>query len=101
MLERGLAYVDEARQPTWRLLLGRGRLAAADFVGAAAEFMLVEAARPGPAIAAEAVYYSAVAHERMDRADVAIELYRELLEREGAPAEWKQKAGLSIKRLDK
>lgn len=99
ILERGLAHVEEARRPAWRLLLGRGRLAAGDPVGAAAEFMLVEAARPDPALAAEAVYYSAVAHERMDRVDVAIELYQELIGRENTPAEWKHKAGLSIKRL--
>ena len=50
-------------------------------------------------LAAAALYYVGVAHERMERADVAAELYRELLQREDLAPEIRELATRGLERL--
>jgi hypothetical protein len=54
---------------------------------------------PDPARRAWALYYVGLAHERMDRFDVARDLYQELAERADAPNDVRTSAQGGLRRL--
>jgi tetratricopeptide (TPR) repeat protein len=100
LLERAMPYlVDEPSYP-WRLLLGRCQIELGQFARAADELLALSESATDPGLAAEALYYVGVAHERMDRADVAVVLYRELLQRPEIPAEVRRLAERGLERLE-
>jgi len=53
---------------------------------------------PNPRLTAEALYYVGVAHERLDRAEVATRFYRELWQRADVPAEIQRLAQQGLER---
>jgi tetratricopeptide (TPR) repeat protein len=99
VVERALEYVESDQRGRCRLLLGRCRIATGHPAQAADDLMTLALAESDRERAAEALYYVAVAHERMDRADVAATLYRELLQREDLPAELRSKAEAGVRRV--
>ncbi len=82
----------------WRLLLGRAQIQAGDAVAAIAGLIELAHRARDAAVAVEALYYAGLAHERIDRADVAEELYREVLGKEAASAEMRLLAGKGLER---
>lgn len=99
LLERALPYLHKADCGAWRLLLGRCRIELGAFARAADELLALSESTTDERLAAEALYYVAVAHERMDRADVAARLYQELSQRGGVPPEIRQRARRGLERL--
>lgn len=87
LIERSLPFVRRDDAARWRLLLGRCRIELGEPARAADDLLALSDSAADPALAAEALYYVAAAHERMDRADVAANLYRELSQRGDLPAE--------------
>jgi TolA-binding protein len=99
LLQRALPYVEPADQGPWRLLLARTRLVAGQPAAAAADLLQLAETAPDPALAATALYYVGVAHERLARADVARRIYRELLQRDDLPAPVRADATQALQRL--
>ncbi len=97
ILSRALAHVAPAERGPWLLLQQRCRIEAGRCAQAADALLALSERTPDPALAAEALYYVGVAHERMDRADVAADIYRELLERSDLPPRLRKRvqAGLA------
>ncbi|MFQ5805705.1 MAG: tol-pal system YbgF family protein [Phycisphaerae bacterium] len=92
-------WLAENEPHPWRLLLGRCRIALGQFARAADELLALAESAPSRGLSADALYYVGVAHERMERADVAAELYRELLRREDLPADLRRLAERGLQRL--
>jgi tetratricopeptide (TPR) repeat protein len=99
LLERALPFVEPTACYPWRLLLGRCQIEGGRFATAAAGLMDVAAHDPDPARRAWALYYVGLAHERMDRVDVARDLYQELAERADAPDDVRASAQGGLRRL--
>jgi thioredoxin-like negative regulator of GroEL len=99
LLERALPYLADHQSDNWRLLLGRCRIELGQLARAADELLALAESTLDHSLAANALYYVGVAHERMDRADVAAAIYRELLQRGDLPAELRQPAQRSLNRL--
>ena len=98
-LERALPFVEPTACYPWRLLLGRCQIEGGRFATAAAGLMDLAAHDPDPARRAWALYYVGLAHERMDRFDVARDLYQELAERADAPNDVRTSAQGGLRRL--
>jgi tetratricopeptide (TPR) repeat protein len=86
LLERALPYVPAEEAWPWRLVLGRARIADGRYPEAAAELMSLAETDPDVSRRAWALYYVGLAHERMDRPDVAAKAYREVTEQPALPA---------------
>ncbi len=99
LLERAMPYLAEEESHAWRLLLGRCRIELGQIARAADELLALTEFTSNHRLAAEALYYVGVAHERMDRADVATRLYGELLQQADAPAEVRRLAQQGLERL--
>lgn len=99
LLEHALPHVDPAGAGPWRLLLGRARLGAGRPADAAADLLHLAETTRDSALAAAALYYVGIAHEQMGQADVAAQLYRQLLGREDTPADVRRDAADALKRL--
>jgi tetratricopeptide (TPR) repeat protein len=99
LVERSLPYVGVADRVPWRLLLGRCRIELGQPAEAAADLLNLSETVPDRSRAALALYYVALAHERLDRADVARSLYEELLQRADAPETVKTNARAALQRL--
>lgn len=98
LVERSLPYVAESDAPAWRLLRGRCLIEQGQPARAADELLALTRPPHDRSLAAEALYYVGLAHERMGRADAA-EIYRELLRKDGIPAETQRLAVQGLKRL--
>lgn len=85
IITRSMPHIDPAARGRWQLLHQRCRIEAGHYAQAADALLALSERTPNPTLAAEALYYVGVAHERMDRADVAADIYRELLERSDIP----------------
>lgn len=96
LLQRSLDYVEPSRRPPIRLLLGRSRIELGEHAEAASELMRLTD-QPGT-LAAEALYYVGVAHERMARPDVAVKVYGELLARDDLPPLLKARVRMALER---
>jgi len=96
LIGRGLPYVPRSERWPWRLLLGRCRIAAAEYAEAAAGLLEVAETAPDRLVATTALYYAGVAHQRLGRKDVARRLYRELLNRDDTPASVKDRARVAL-----
>jgi len=99
LLARARPFVPAAEDERWELLTGRARLEAGDPARAAADLLqLSERTRDG-AVAAEAIYCVGLAHEKMNRADVATRLYQELLTRPDLSAELRARVQVRLEQL--
>lgn len=98
-LERGRPFVAAELADAWDLQLGQARLERGRYAEAAEALMALSEATTDRALAATALYYAGVAHQRMGRADVARRLYRELLTRKETPADIAQRAREVLQRL--
>lgn len=98
--ERALAYAATENRPAWVLLLGRARIAAGDAARAAADLIALADGSADAALACEALYYAALAHERLDRPDVAETLYRELRNRADLPDSLRARVIEGLNRVD-
>ena len=98
LLERSLPYAAESDAPVWRLLLGRCLIELGQHARAADELLALAETADRP-LAAEALYYVGVAHERMGRVEVAAETYRELLQQDDLPENIRRLAVQGLKRL--
>jgi len=98
-LERGRPFVSADLADAWDLQLGQARLERGRYAAAADGLMALSEATADRALAATALYYVGVAHQRMGRVDVARRLYRELLTREETPTEIAQRAREVLQRL--
>jgi tetratricopeptide (TPR) repeat protein len=101
MVRRILPHVDQNRRDPWRLLLGRAQVESGAAVAAIVDLMHLAQNAADPGLAVEALYYAGLAHERIDRPDVAEELYREVLGKDAAGAEARLLAGKGLERLKK
>ncbi len=99
LVSRALPYVGPADQGPWLLVLGRAQIELGAAANAASELMTL-AENGSDSIAAEALYYVGVAHERLGRTDVAAKLYAELELRAGASDELKARARERRRQLD-
>jgi tetratricopeptide (TPR) repeat protein len=99
LLDRSLPYVAEREAPAWRLLQGRCLIELGQHARAADELLALTQPPHDRSLAAEALYYVGLAHERMERADIAAGIYRELLRQNGLPAETQRLAVQGLKRL--
>jgi tetratricopeptide (TPR) repeat protein len=87
VVERAWPYVSEEARPAWRMVRGRVWIAAGRAAEAAADLLELAERDGDRARAARALYYVALAHEQMERPDVAERLYRQLLDRPDLPAD--------------
>ena len=99
LVERGMPFVPPAEADPWRLLLSRARIALGEPIAATDDLLRLSESATEPAVATAALYYLGVAHERMERPDVAQRLYRELLGRPDVPDAVRADAAAALKRL--
>jgi tetratricopeptide (TPR) repeat protein len=99
LLERGWPYVKRSARGSWRLLLGQARIEAGRYAQAAADLLDLAETAAEPDLAATALYYVGLAHERMEQTDVAGGIYRELLERGDVPERVRADAAAALERL--
>ncbi len=99
LLERSRPYVAEREAPVWHLLHGRCLIELGRHARAADELLALTQPPHDRSLAAEALYYVGLAHERMDRPEVAAGIYRELLRQDGLAAETQRLAVQGLKRL--
>ena len=99
LVERALPYVAAGERGPWRLLLGRCRIELGHPAEGAADLLNLAETDNDRGRAALALYYVALAHERLGRADVARPLYEELAQRAEAPEDVKTRARAALQRL--
>ena len=99
LLQRTLPHVRPADQTPYRLLLGRCWIDLGRYAQAASELMAVVAASSDARLTTTALYYVGLAHERMGRADVARQVYREASETFGVSTEIETLAREGLQRL--
>lgn len=100
LVEAALPYVPLQERAPWRIVLARCRLATDGADVAASDLLALAASESDPAVAAAALYYAGLAHERLGRNDVARTLYAEAAERPAAPAELREQARAAMQRLE-
>lgn len=100
LLDRVEQFLDESDLPAARLLLAKAHLPG-DPARAADELLGVATAEADRARQADALYYVGLAHERLDRPDVAAQVYRELLERDDLPTELRERVRQRLAALPK
>jgi hypothetical protein len=101
LLEAGILRVPIAERASLRILLGRARIERGQFAEAADDLMALAEPPADPAIIAEARYYVGLAHERMQRGDVAESMYRQVIQQPDAPAEIRTLAEAGLERVSR
>jgi hypothetical protein len=115
LLDRALPFVQNADRGWWTLDASRCRIGLREFARAADELLSTStaadaaaaaanknAARTGAsdrALAAWALYYVGLAHEGLNRPDVAADQYRELRSREDLPTDLRADVESALERL--
>jgi len=99
LLQRGLPYVTKEDRPAWLLLQYRCQIDLGQPAQAASQLLRIAETDAVPPRATLALYYAGVAHERLDRPDVAETLYREILQRSDAPDEVEALARTGLARV--
>jgi tetratricopeptide (TPR) repeat protein len=115
LLERAMPFVRKSDRGWWTVDAARCRIELREYARAADELLAVAAAADRPAesagtpasaspamdraLAAKALYYVGLAHEGLNRPDVAADQYRELRSREDLPADLRAEVEAALERL--
>lgn len=101
ILDAALLYVAEVDSGTWRIMLARCRLARKEIARAADELLALSAEfeKRRPDLNAIALYYVAVAHEDLNRPEVAVDIFKELSGRANLPSEIREPVKAALRRL--
>lgn len=101
ILEAANPYVAAADNGPWRITAARCAMARQQFARAADELLALAAEfeKRNPAWNAAALYYVAVAHEGLNRPEVAADVYKELSGRPNLPAEVRGQVEAALSRL--
>lgn len=98
-LEKSLLFFADVDRPRASLLLGRALIDAEQPAEAASRLLALATATNDRDLSASAMYYVGLAHERLDRPEVAADVYRELLAREDLPTDIRKRASERAARL--
>jgi tetratricopeptide (TPR) repeat protein len=98
-VERALPFVDARERANWRLILGRCRIATNRLAEALADLRPLAENDPRSMIAAEALYYVAVAYERLGERAAATRAYGEVVQRTVAPPDLVAQSQAALARL--
>ncbi len=101
IMERLLPYLDTQTKLTTRILLARCRLESGQAAAAADDMLKLADSTTDRTLAARALYHVALAHERLERADVALDLYSKLLDRDDLPAELREQVRRQLSSLER
>ncbi len=101
ILDAARPYVAAVDNGPWRIMLARCRLSRKEFARAADELLGLSAEfeRRRPDLNAVALYYVAVAHEGLNRPEIAADIYKELSTRANLPSEVREPVVAALSRL--
>ena len=101
ILERLQPYLDTETELTARILLARCRIETGRPAVAADDMLRLAESTTDRTLAATAFYHVALAHERLDRADVALDIYSKLLDREDLSVELREQVRQRLSGLER
>ena len=101
IIERLRPYLDPEAGRAATILLARCRIEAGEPAAAADDLLKLAESADSRSLAAEALYYVAFAHERLDRVDVALDIYSQLLDREDLRAEVRENVRRRLENLER
>ena len=101
ILDLAVPYVTAADNGPWRIMAARCRIGRHEFAKAADDLLALasEFEKRNPPLQAVALYYVGVAHEGLNRPEVAAEVYRELQGRDDLPANLREMLQTAVSRL--
>jgi hypothetical protein len=101
LVERARPYVRPEHAGEWEIVRWRCAIRAGRPAEAAGALLALAQRTPDPRVAATALYYVAVAHERLNRPDVARGLYAEVLADSACPPPLRERAQRAADRLER